>query len=156
MNADMRTYRAAHWIASFVVAAVLLSGCHKIIYPGDFAVSVYRFHLVPDMLVNLTALYIPWLEIVCAACLLFIPPYRVAALWIILFLLIAFTAAIAFNLWRGSVFGCGCFGRGASDMPLSWMHLVRNAGLIGMAGLGLAARKMMKASDKPEPSNPAG
>jgi hypothetical protein len=91
--------------------------------------------------VNLAALYFPWLEIVCAACLLFIPRFRIPALWVVLFLLIGFTAAIAINLWRGSEFGCGCFGRGMSDEPLGGLHLVRNAGLIALVVLGLVARR---------------
>ncbi len=141
MKRDHDIYRIAHWIASFVIAGVLLSGYHKLLYPGEFAVSVYRFHLVPGVLVNLAALYIPWLELVCAGCLLVLPRYRSAALWIVLVLLLGFTLAIGINLWQGSVFGCGCFGRGASDQPLSWLHLVRNAGLIGLAGLALLAGK---------------
>jgi hypothetical protein len=35
---DQKTYRFAYWMASFIIAAVLLSGTHKIMYPADFAV----------------------------------------------------------------------------------------------------------------------
>jgi hypothetical protein len=52
--------------------------------------------------------------------------------------------AVGINLWRGSVFGCGCFGRGVSDQPLSWLQLVRNAGLILLTGLALAAHQKMQ------------
>lgn len=135
-------YRAAYWLASFIIAGVLLSGYQKILYPNEFAVSVYRFHLLPGFLVNVTALYLPWLEMVCAACLLFIPRCRTAALWIVLVLLLGFTMAIGINLWRGSAFGCGCFGRGAADQPLSWLSLMRNAGLICLAILALLSRKL--------------
>ena len=144
MTRDRKIYQLAHWIASFVVAAVLLSGYHKILFPADFAVSVYRFHLLPGFLVNLTALYLPWLEIVCAVCLLFIPRYRGAALWIVLILLAGFTVAIGINLWRGSVFGCGCFGRGTADQPMNWLSLLRNAGLICLVALALLSRKRMQ------------
>lgn len=144
MIRDRKTYRLAHWVGSFLIAGVLLSGYHKLLYPDDFAVSVYRFHLLPGALVNLTAIYLPWLEAVCAICLLFIPRYRRSALWIVLILLLCFTGGIGFNLWRGSVFGCGCFGRGASDEPLSWLHLVRNAGLIVLTGLALVASRRME------------
>ena len=84
MTRDQKTYRLAYWIASFIIAVVLLSGWYKILYPADFALAVYRFHLLPDFLVNAAALYFQWLEMVCAFCLLFIPRYRVAALWITL------------------------------------------------------------------------
>jgi len=141
---DHKIYQLAYWIASFVVAAILLSGYQKIFFPADFAVSVYRFHLLPGFLVNLTALYLPWLELVCSVCLLFIPRYRGAALWIVLILLAGFTAAIGINLWRGSAFGCGCFGRGAADQPLSWLSLLRNAGLICLVVLALLSRKKVQ------------
>ncbi len=143
MTRDQKICRLAYWIASFIMAAVLLSGYHKLLYPADFAVSVYRFHLLPGFLVNVAALYLPWLELVCALCLLFIPRYRGAALWIVLILLAGFTAAIGINLWRGSVFGCGCFGRGAADQPMSWLSVARNTGLILLVTLALAARKRM-------------
>ena len=112
MTRDRKIYRLIYWIASVVLAAVLLSGFHKLLYPADFAVSVYRFHLLPGFLVNPAAIYLPWLEAVCAVCLLFIPRFRPAALWIVLVLLVLFTAAIGISLIRGSAFGCGCFGRG--------------------------------------------
>ena len=143
MTRDQKICRLAYWIASFIMAAVLLSGYHKLLYPADFAVSVYRFHLLPGFLVNVAALYLPWLELVCALCLLFIPRYRGAALWIVLIVLAGFTAAIGINLWRGSVFGCGCFGRGAADQPMSWLSVARNTGLILLVTLALAARKRM-------------
>lgn len=134
-------YRVAYWIASFIIAVVLLSGYPKILYPADFAVSVYRFHLMPGFLVNIIALYLPWLEMGCSACLLFVPRYRIAAMWIVLILLAGFTAAIGINLWRGSMFGCGCFGRGAADQPLSWISIVRNGALILLILLGMLCEK---------------
>lgn len=141
MKTENRIYRIAYWLSSFIIAAVLLSGYQKLLYPADFAVSVYRFHLLPGFMVNFFALYMPWLEVVCAFCLLFVPCLRIAALWIVFVLLVMFSAAIAINLWRGSVFGCGCFGRGSMDDPLNWMHLMRNIGLIVLVVAALVARK---------------
>ncbi len=149
MTREQKTYRLAYWIASLIVAGVLLSGYQKILYPADFAVSVYRFHLLPGFLVNIAALYFPWLEAVCALCLLFAPRYRVASLWIVLVLLILFTGAIAINLWRGSSFGCGCFGHGAADQPMSWINLLRNTGLVCLCGLALVAQKKRKRDVSP-------
>lgn len=144
MTRDQKMCRVAYWIASFIVAAVFLSGYQKILHPSEFAVSVYRFHLVPGFMVNLIALYLPWLELTSAVCLLFIPRYRPAALWIMLVLLFGFTAAIGINLWRGSVFGCGCFGRGLSDQPISWLNIANNAGLMLLIALALVAQRKSK------------
>jgi len=140
MTRDQKIYRYVDWTVAVIVAAVMLAGYYKILYPADFAVAVYRFHLLPGFLVNAAALYVPWLELVCAFCLLFLPRLRAAALWLVLGLLIVFTLAIGINLWRGSVFGCGCFGRGSTDEPLTWIHLLRNAGLIVLVVIGLFSR----------------
>jgi hypothetical protein len=141
MTREHKIYRFAHWIVSFIIAAVLFSGYYKILHPADLAVSIYRFHLLPGFLINVSALYLPWLEFVCAVCLLFIPRYRVAALWVVLALLFLFTGAIAVNLWRGSVFGCGCFGRGAAEQPMNWLSIARNIGLVLLVVLALHGKR---------------
>ncbi|VGO21409.1 MauE/DoxX family redox-associated membrane protein [Pontiella sulfatireligans] len=137
MTRDQKIYRLAYWIASFIIAVILLSGYHKIIYPADFALSVYRFHLLPDALVNAASLYFSWLEIGCGICLLLIPKYRVAALWVALVLLMFFTGGIAINLLRGSAFSCGCFSRSPLARPMDWLSVARNIGLILLAAMAL-------------------
>jgi hypothetical protein len=138
---DRKVYRLAYWIASVVLAAVLLSGFQKLLYPADFALAVYRFHLLPDALVNVTALYLPWLEAACALCLVCIPRYRTAALWIVMALLVLFTAGIVVNLLRGTAFGCGCFSRSPLAPPMGGLSVARNAALLLLAILALYGRK---------------
>ena len=141
MTRDQKTYRLAYWMASFILAAVLLSGTHKILYPADFALAVYRFHLLPGFLVNTGALYIEWLELICAFCLLLVPRYRVAALWIVLVLLALFTGGIIINLLRGTTLSCGCFNASPLARPMDWMNVVRNMGLIVLVLLALEGRR---------------
>ena len=141
MTRDQKTYRMAYWLASYIIGAVLLSGYQKIFHPADFALSVYRFHLLPDFAVNLTALYITWLETLCGICLLAVPKFRVAALWIALFLFVAFTGGIAVNLLRGSAFGCGCFGGSSLDQPMDWLSLARSTALIALVLLAISGKK---------------
>jgi uncharacterized membrane protein YphA (DoxX/SURF4 family) len=141
MTRDQKTYRLAYWIASFIIALVLLSGYQKILYPADFSLAVYRFHLLPDFAVNITALYLSWLELGCAICLLFIPRYRIAALWIALMLLVFFTAGIAVNLMRGSAFSCGCFSNSPVAKPMDWLSVARNIALIALALLAVFGKK---------------
>jgi hypothetical protein len=141
MTRDQKTYRLAYWLASWIIGLLLLSGFQKILYPAEFSLAVYRFHLLPHFLVNPVALYVTWLEMICAVCLLFIPRYRIAALWIVLVLLAMFTGAIAINLLRGSSFSCGCFSTSPLAKPMSWLSVARNAGLIALALLALHGRK---------------
>jgi putative oxidoreductase len=137
MTGDQKIYRFAYWIACFIIAIALLSGYQKILYPADFALSVYRFHLLPDFLVNIASLYFQWLEVACAICLLFVPKFRTAALWIALVLLTLFTGGIIINLIRGSAFSCGCFSNSPLARPMDWLNVARNAGLIALGLLGL-------------------
>ena len=138
---DQKVYRVAYWLACFIVAATLLSGYHKVLYPADFALAVYRFHLLPDVLVNISSLYFQWLEVVCGLCLLFIPKFRIAALWITLALLIVFTGAIGLSLLRGTAFGCGCFSNAPDAQPMSGMSIARNVALMALVGLALVSFK---------------
>jgi uncharacterized membrane protein YphA (DoxX/SURF4 family) len=137
MTADQKTYRLAYWIASFIVAAIFLSGFQKLLYPADFALAVYRFHLLPEPLVNLVAIYLPWLEAGIAVCLLLVPKLRVAALWLALALLALFTIGIVINLVRGTGFGCGCFSNAPDTKPMDWMNVARNCALMALVGLAL-------------------
>jgi hypothetical protein len=141
MTRDQKNYRIAHLLASFIVAAVLLSGVGKILHPADFALAVYRFHLLPDFMVNAVSLYFQWLEVACVVCLLFIPKYRAAALWIALGLFALFAGGIAINLLRGSPFSCGCFGHSPLAPPMDGLGVARNIALMGICALGIVARK---------------
>jgi len=143
MTHDQKTYCLAYWLASFIIAAVLFSGCHKILHPSEFALAVYRFHLLPGFMVNVASLYFQWLEVACAVCLLFIPRYRVAALWIVLALLVLFTGGIVINLLNGSSFGCGCFSVSPLARPMNWLNVARNAALMVLIGLALMTRRRM-------------
>lgn len=141
MMGEQRTYRVTYWICCLILAATFLSGYHKILYPQSFALAVYRFHLLPDAWVNIGALYFQWLEVVCALCLLFVPKFRRAALWITLVLLTLFTGAIGINLIRGTVYSCGCFSNAPDAQPMSWMSILRNAMLIALVVLAFVAQK---------------
>jgi uncharacterized membrane protein YphA (DoxX/SURF4 family) len=89
--------------AVFVYASI-----DKIMHPADFSVSVYYYQLLPNELINLTALILPWLELVLGVCLI-IGVWQQGALFLANFLLIMFTAALIFNLARGLDIHCGCF-----------------------------------------------
>lgn len=36
----------------------------KILHPASFAEAVYRYQILPDGLINLTAIVLPWLELI--------------------------------------------------------------------------------------------
>ena len=106
------------------------AGVEKILYPQEFAVAIYNYQLLPDYVINLLAIFLPWLEVLIAASLVIGIYTRGAALLSSLLFLI-FATALTINLVRGLDISCGCFG--ASSGNISWFYLVRDLSLCCMS-----------------------
>ena len=87
----------------FIVAAL-----PKLTDPPSFAHMIYNYRLVPGGVINLAALIMPWLEVLCGLALV-LGIWTRAARDLIALLLIVFIIAIAINLLRGNAIDCGCF-----------------------------------------------
>ena len=97
-------------ILRFVVGAVfLLSGSIKVLDPGRFLIDVLAFDAVPYALAYVTALTLPWLEVLCAIALWTGWAMRGAIVWLML-MTAAFIVLIARAAAAGLDLGCGCFG----------------------------------------------
>lgn len=132
---------AIEWVAALALAGVFLAAAFpKIAEPAKFALAIYQYGILPDALVNLAAIYLPWVEITCAAALAVLPAARRGAFVMIGGLLVVFTLALAFTFLRGQPVPCGCFG-GDSESPSTWVALLRNIGLLALAALGLRATR---------------
>ena len=116
----------------FVVAA-----WPKIVDPPSFAHMIYNYRILPAPLINLSALTMPWVEIVAGLCLIlgiWVRPAR----WIITAMLVVFMIAISINLARGNAIDCGCFDTSAANKTYDerirdmWMVLIRDAGMLLM------------------------
>lgn len=110
---------------TFIVAAV-----NKIGEPGKFATIIYGYYLFPGGIINLSAIVLPFVELVAGVALV-AGVYPRSALMIVNTLLFIFIGAITINLVRGHQFDCGCFSLAASDTVESavWL-LVRDLGLL--------------------------
>ena len=59
------------WSCRLIVAAVLLyAAVQKVWMPLEFARLIREYHILPDQMLNLVAVVLPWLEIVCGLCFL--------------------------------------------------------------------------------------
>ena len=104
----------------------------KIVHPAAFARDVYNYQILPDALINMTALALPWLELFLGLCLL-------AGIWlpgavlVVNALLVVFLAALLFNLARGLDVNCGCFSTGSDGPAMStgW-YLMRDVGFLAL------------------------
>ena len=120
------------WVLRLLLATLFVcAGLPKLFDPQSFALVVFRYHLLPDSLINLAALLLPWLEIVAALALLQPAWRRPGALWLVGLLGLA-TAAIAISLARGLDIDCGCFTLTPGHSPISLWLIVRNFMLIAL------------------------
>jgi uncharacterized membrane protein YphA (DoxX/SURF4 family) len=106
------------------------AGIEKILQPQEFAVAIYNYQLLPDCTINLSAIFLPWLEVLIAASLVIGIYTRGAALLSSLLFLI-FAMALTINLVRGLDISCGCFG--VSSGNISWFYLARDLSLFCMS-----------------------
>ena len=120
---------AARWILglTFVYASY-----HKITAPAEFAKMIYGYGLFPGMIINLTAIILPFVELFAGMALL-VGFYDRGANVILIALLGLFIIFISINLIRGHEFDCGCFAENtffAAESP--WTTLVRDIFLLAM------------------------
>jgi uncharacterized membrane protein YphA (DoxX/SURF4 family) len=131
--------KTAHIICRLILAVIfLLASAPKIITPHEFAIAVFRYQLLPDAAINLTAIFLPWIELVAAIAILF-PRAGDGAAAILFGLLAVFTAAISIDLARGIDISCGCFTLDADAGPIGWWEVARDVGLLTVAGFVLWA-----------------
>ena len=106
----------------------------KIAEPGEFAVAIYNYQLLPDIAINALAVILPWLEIVIATCLVTGFYVRGAAL-ISSALFLTFATALTISLMRGLDISCGCFGTASGN--INWFYLGRDLSLMLMSSFVL-------------------
>jgi putative oxidoreductase len=126
----------------------LAAGVLKIADPTGYAVSLALMKILPATLIGPVAILLPWVEVVGGLALIATRRYRDAATWLILGLLVLFTAALLRN--SGS---CGCFGSGFLSRPE--VGLVRNV-LLGAAAVVLIRRRVTSRSGPTSPASDTG
>ncbi|MCK4427996.1 MAG: DoxX family membrane protein [candidate division Zixibacteria bacterium] len=80
----------------------------KIAHPDQFAKIIYNYKILPDFLINVFAVTLPWIELL-AGLFLILGIFTESASLLISFLLVIFLFAISVNVLRGVDLNCGCF-----------------------------------------------
>ena len=138
-------------VAMALGIVLLVYGVQKIGEPSDFLKSIHAYGILPTQppwILNLTAIGLPWLEIVCGIALVLGPLRRGAAL-LSCAVLTVFTTAILMRSFQvmGAkdaaffelAFDCGC----GSGTVIIWQKLIFNGALIaGTAWVALADRRV--------------
>lgn len=130
--------------AIFVVAAL-----PKIADPPSFAHMIYNYRILPAQMINISALVMPWVEVL-AGLLLILGVWTRPARWIVASLLATFMIVIAINLLRNNAIDCGCFDVSAAGKTYEekirdmWIVLLRDAGMLVMCAQLAWAERVRK------------
>jgi putative oxidoreductase len=132
-------------VARVIIAVVFAwAAVPKLLDPATFAADLENYRVLPETLVGHVALFVPSLELIVAAALLW-PRYQRGASLIATGLLLMFSAAMAQARMRGIDLSCGCFGA-AFESKVSWWTVGRSAVLSAIAILPLVWSKGAPAS----------
>ena len=97
---------ASRLILGFVF---ILAAVSKTSDPESFALAISNYRLLPDFLINISAIILPWIELCTGLLLLFgISVKENSAICSVL--LVIFIGAILISVLRGLDIECGCFG----------------------------------------------
>lgn len=119
-------------VRAAIAAVFLWSGSAKLVHPGVFADRIEGFQLLPwPWLVTLVAVTLPVLEIMLAI-LLWIGPWRRAALFLSSAMGLLFCGVLLSAQLRGLTADCGCFGAGEVT-PLTLPLAIARAALLTAA-----------------------
>jgi glucan phosphoethanolaminetransferase (alkaline phosphatase superfamily) len=103
----------------------IIAGVGKILHPAAFAQAIYNYQICPDVLIHLTAIIFPWLELLLGI-LLIAGWWLPGATVLVNLLLLAFYAALVFNVARGLDIHCGCFTTSTEGTPATTWYLIRD------------------------------
>lgn len=121
--------RVLRWVLGVLF---VWAGSLKIIDAAGFAESVSYYHLLPMAGVNWTAIFMPWLEVVCGVALITGVCDRGAAVLVAL-MLVVFIGALGYSIQRGLDINCGCFGLSESSKQVGYLDIGRNLLLLAAA-----------------------
>lgn len=141
---------AVYWVRLSLGAVFAVASVDKILHPAAFAQAVYNYQVLPDAFINLTAIILPWLELLLGL-LLIGGRWLPGAAILTNLLLLVFFGALVFNVSRGLDVHCGCFSTSSEGSPATAWYLIRDA-----IFLALGCYLSVKAVFRPDPESTLG
>jgi len=94
----------------------------KIIHPGRFAEIIMDYEMLPWSLINISAIWLSWLELLVGMLVIGGIWVRVSS-FLLIGLMVLFIGGISYSLARGISLHCGCFSTDSSGAARSWGSL---------------------------------
>ncbi|WP_020588628.1 MauE/DoxX family redox-associated membrane protein [Desulfobacter curvatus] len=131
MNLNRQAYFIEWALRLFLGGTFIFASWHKILSPDQFATILYGYAVFPHQIINVLAIVMPFVELVCGITLI-TGILKRPGLLLINAMLVGFIFLIGFNLIRGHEFDCGCFSLGETKGIWSsvWL-LVRDFVMLG-------------------------
>lgn len=140
-----------HLVLRLVVGCIFVyAAIDKIVHPDQFARIIYNYHIVPGQLINVFALFLPWVELI-AGVFMIVGYWEKAAALIIGGMLVVFIVALSIALIKGVNIECGCFSTTSKAKGPIKDLIFRDALLLLSCGMILWARKSWLAIERQRP-----
>ena len=124
--------KSGEWLVRIIQIGLgllfIYASLDKILNPGLFAKSISNYRLLPLPLLHISAIILPWLELICGIALV-INRYQRAAYVIIGSMLLIFILAITSAMVRGLDFYCGCLSVDSEESNVGLLKILQNIGL---------------------------
>lgn len=105
----------------------IFAGFGKILDPVEFASSIYNYKLLPEVIIGLAAVTIPWVEFLSGTALLLGMKIKGASLSIAS-LLIIFISILIISAARGLDVDCGCFS--GVERHVGWLAISEDLAML--------------------------
>lgn len=109
----------------YIGSIFIYASLSKITDPAIFAENIAAYRIMPYWGINLVAVILPWMELICGFFLIIGMRTRATAL-VLAGLLFVFTLFVIINIFRGSPISCGCFDNVGE--PIGWAKVAQNTG----------------------------
>ncbi len=113
-------------LVRIVLGAIFIyASMDKIANMPDFAKVILNYKILPVQLVNLLAIFLPWLEFVLGVFLI-IGKFERASLLVYSAMIVVFIIALSQAQIRGLDISCGCFSVKPSSTSEVWLRIIED------------------------------
>lgn len=129
--------------ARIILGLIFLFACYdKLLHPQAFAEVIYNYQVLPDSLVNITAILLPWVELMLGLSLI-VNVWVPGSVVLGNLLLLSFFSMLIFNLVRGLDVSCGCFSTAPGEKGADYLTVLRDMSFLLVSGYLFCAEFLM-------------